>query len=151
MINIECSAVGENGFIFPRYTCDGDDVSPEIKWSSSPDAVSYLILVEDPDAPLGVFTHWIVYDIPPDITGLPENIPKTPEINGIKQGINDFGRIGYNGPCPPFGKPHRYIFSVYALDVPSLELPAGASRQEIEIAVTGKIVDEGHIKGYYGR
>jgi len=147
------SPVIHYGETIPKiYTCDGSDISPPIIWSGYPmETQSFVLLMEDPDAPIGVFTHWVVYDIPANINELPEDFPKNPEVNGIKQGINDFGKIGYGGPCPPFGKPHRYFFRVFALDVPYLELPAGASRQEVEVVMTGKIIDEGYLMGLYSR
>ncbi|NPA17188.1 YbhB/YbcL family Raf kinase inhibitor-like protein [Persephonella sp.] len=153
MIHIYSSAVEEGGVIPVRYTCDGEDVSPDIRWSGAPEeeTLSYVLIMEDPDAPIGTFTHWTVYDIPASVKFLPENFPDYPQIDGIKQGINDFGRIGYGGPCPPPGKPHRYIFRIFAIDQPSLGLPAGASRQEIEMAMTGKVIDEGSLTVYYGR
>ncbi|WP_029521129.1 YbhB/YbcL family Raf kinase inhibitor-like protein [Persephonella sp. IF05-L8] len=152
MVILKTSAFREGDIIPPIYTCDGKDISPELKWENFPEETqSFVIIMEDTDAPLGTFTHWIVYDIPPDINFLPENLPKEPQIDSIKQGINDFGRIGYGGPCPPPGKPHRYFFRVFALDTPTLELPPGATRQEVQLVMTGRVIDEGYIMGLYGR
>ncbi|WP_457626032.1 YbhB/YbcL family Raf kinase inhibitor-like protein [Persephonella sp.] len=152
MITVQSPSIEEGGIIPVEYTCDGSDISPEIRWSNFPAAAkSFVVIMDDPDAPLGTFTHWVVYDIPADINYLPENFPKVPEIEGIKQGINDFGRVGYGGPCPPLGKPHRYFFKVFALGEPALGLPPGASRQEVEMIMTGKILDEGYLMGLYGR
>ncbi len=143
----------EEGSPIPvTYTCDGEDISPEIIWSNSPsNTQSFVLIMEDPDAPMGTFTHWVVYDIPPDISALPENFPKVAEIDGIKQGINDFGRVGYGGPCPPPGKPHRYFFIVLALDIPTLGLPAGAHHSVVREAIEGHIISEGYTMGVYGR
>ncbi len=152
MIIVKSPVFEEGGYIPVSYTCDGSDVSPEIRWYDYPsETQSFVVIMDDPDAPLGTFTHWIVYDIPASLDYLPEGFPKLPEVDGIKQGINDFGKIGYGGPCPPLGKPHRYFFKVFAIDQPSLGLPAGASRQEVEMIMTGKVIDEGYLVGIYGR
>jgi Raf kinase inhibitor-like YbhB/YbcL family protein len=107
-----------------KYTCDDADISPPLQWTNMPTSTKSLVLiVEDPDAPMGVFTHWVLYGIPPNRSDLPENVPKSPVVEGVGiQGINDFGRVGYGGPCPPRGhKPHRYFFRLYALnDAPSI-------------------------------
>ncbi|MDQ7056706.1 MAG: YbhB/YbcL family Raf kinase inhibitor-like protein [Persephonella sp.] len=147
------SPIIQYGETIPKiYTCDGSDISPPVSWSGYPqETQSFVLIMDDPDAPMGVFTHWIAYDIPAGTNELPEDFPQLPEVDGIKQGINDFGRIGYGGPCPPFGKLHRYFFRVFALYVPSLELPSGASRQEVELVMTGKIIDKGYLMGLYGR
>ncbi|WP_293446064.1 YbhB/YbcL family Raf kinase inhibitor-like protein [Persephonella sp.] len=152
MITVISSAFEEGGHIPITYTCDGPDISPEISWDNyPPETQSFVIVMDDPDAPVGTFTHWVLYDIPSSVNFIPENFPKVPEIDGIKQGINDFGKIGYGGPCPPLGKPHRYFFRVFAVDQPTLGLPAGASRQEVEMIMSGKVIDEGYLIGIYGR
>ncbi len=150
---IRTSAFMDNGFIPKKYTCDGMNVSPDLFWGEfPPDTKSFVIIMEDPDAPMGVFTHWIVYDIPYTVTALNENIQKTPVVNGyIKQGINDFGRIGYFGPCPPKGMPHRYFIRIYALDIPVLGLPPGAVRQDVLYKMEGHVIAQTHIVGLYGR
>ncbi|MCX7722324.1 MAG: YbhB/YbcL family Raf kinase inhibitor-like protein, partial [Verrucomicrobiae bacterium] len=101
-----------------KYTCDGEDVSPPLNWTNvPPEAKSLVLISDDPDAPVGTWVHWVLYDLPPTTAGLSEGVPKSSELpNGAKQGINDFRRIGYGGPCPPPGKPHRYYFKLYALD-----------------------------------
>ena len=105
-----------SGRIETLYTCDGKDISPPVSWNGLPEGTESLVLmVYDPDAPKGIFVHWVVYNIPPSYTGLEENFPKREVIDGILQGVNDFGKIGYGGPCPPHGK-HRYVFLVLALD-----------------------------------
>lgn len=109
----------EYGSTIPRkFTCEGEDISPAISWSGYPAGTKYLaIIVEDPDAPIGIFTHWIIYNIPPEKKNLQENVEKKANLkDGMTQGINDFGRVGYNGPCPPRGHgAHRYFFRLIAL------------------------------------
>jgi Raf kinase inhibitor-like YbhB/YbcL family protein len=134
-----------------EFTCDGIDISPQINWEKIEGAKSYVIIMDDPDAPMGLFTHWIVYDIPKDITSLPANFPKKKVLNSIKQGINDFGFIGYGGPCPPKGKPHRYFFKVYALDIETLGIPHGTTRKEVETKMRSHIISSGQLVGIYGR
>lgn len=128
-----------------RYTCEGADVSPPLTWSDAPEGThEFALICEDPDAPGGTFTHWLLYNIPPTRTELSENVPTDPTLSwGAAQGRNDFGNVGYGGPCPPMGSTHRYYFRLYALDQ-QLDLPPGASRnqllQEVEehaIARTG--------------
>jgi len=135
-----------------KYTCDGEDVSPQVKWSGQPsNTKSFVLIMDDPDAPVGTFTHWIVYDIPASQTSLQENFPKRSEVRSIKQGINDFGRVGYGGPCPPRGHTHKYYIKVYALDVESLGLRPGATRREVESKMQGHVIGQGQTMGRYGR
>jgi phospholipid-binding protein, PBP family len=141
----------EGDFIPIQYTCDGLDTSPHIAWSKVENAKSYVIIMDDPDAPIGTFTHWIVYDIPSNASELKENFPKKSVVGNIKQGQNDFGKIGYSGPCPPRGKPHRYFFKVFALDVESLGLPAGSSREEVERFINKHTISSGITYGLYKR
>lgn len=135
-----------------KYTCDGEDVSPPIKIENVPSNTAELVLIMyDPDAPIGIFYHWLLYDIPPDTGELPENIPKEDEIEYGVQGINDFGRVGYGGPCPPKGHGrHRYYFLVLALREES-GLTAGARSSDVIEAVKGKIVGYGVLMGVYSR
>jgi len=136
-----------------RYTCDGDNSSPEIRWSAPPDGTQSLALIlEDPDAPGGNFIHWVVYSIPPEVRHLPAGIPPQEELpNGIRQGINHLRKLGYFGPCPPHGaSPHRYIITLYALKIPpSIEgrLTATQLRERIE----GKILAQTSQVGHYAR
>ena len=106
------------GAIPKGYTCDGADTSPDLSWSGAPAGVhSFALIADDPDAPVGTWTHWLIWNIPVQSTGLPKGVPKEETLgDGTRQGRNDFLRIGYGGPCPPPGKPHRYFFKVYALD-----------------------------------
>ena len=134
------------------YTCDGKDISPEIIWANPPaNTKSFVLIMDDPDAPFGTFTHWVVYDIPASVNKLPENFPKKPVVDGIKQGINDFGRIGYGGPCPPPGKPHRYFIKLYATDLKSVDLPPKATKSQVLKAIQGHILSKAIYMGIYKR
>jgi len=142
-----------NGGVIPiRYTCDGKNINPKILIEDVPKrALSLVLIMHDPDAPGGDFTHWVVYAIPPTVRQLPSGVPRLPFWNGIKQGLNDFGFIGYGGPCPPpWDKAHRYIFELYALDyVP--DIPPGARRERIEKALKGHILGKATYVGSYKR
>lgn len=134
-----------------KYTCDGLDASPPLSWKGAPpETKAFIVIVEDPDAPKGIFTHWVLYGIPANVTSLPEGVPKEPTTPYGMQGFNDFGRIGYNGPCPPPGKPHRYVFKVYAVDaVPPMG--PGARKTEVEEFALEHAVAVGILVGLYGR
>ena len=111
-VALKSTAFSEGGEIPRKHTCDGADLSPELTWGGvSPAAHSLALIVDDPDAPQGTWTHWLIWNIPPHHTSLPEGVPTSEVLeNGAAQGTNDFNRIGYGGPCPPPGKPHRYFF-----------------------------------------
>ncbi|MGQ9678228.1 MAG: YbhB/YbcL family Raf kinase inhibitor-like protein [bacterium] len=151
-IVISSPAFGEGEKIPVRYTGDGEDISPELEWDSVPSATkSFALLCLDPDAPFGTFIHWIVYNIAPDVRRLPEGMTKKAEIDdNTRQGVNSFKHIGYNGPKPPPGKAHRYIFRIYALDT-TLDLPKGAAAGKLLEAMSGHIVAQGELTGIYGR
>ena len=143
----------ENGSSIPtEYTCDGDDRSPALLWKDLPEGTrSIALIVDDPDAPGKTWVHWVIYNIPADSTGLTTAVPKNKSLDdGSLQGKNDFGKIGYNGPCPPPGKPHRYFFKVYALDT-TLSLTSGATKSQVEAAMSGHILAQGEMIGKYGR
>jgi Raf kinase inhibitor-like YbhB/YbcL family protein len=152
-IQITSNAFQEGKTIPIKYTCDGNDRSPALSWSNTPeDAETLALICEDPDAPSGTFVHWIIYNISPAVTGLPEGLP-TAELlpDGAIQGQNDFKRIGYGGPCPPPGdNAHHYFFRLYALDT-TIELPAGAGREEFARAIEGHILAGGFLMGTYQR
>jgi len=135
-----------------KNTCDGQDISPRISWSGVPNNTKSLaLIVEDPDAPGGLFVHWVIYNIDPSLKGLPEGIPKTEVVSGIGlQGVNSFGKIGYGGPCPPRGSTHRYIFRIYALKE-TVQIGPGASRNDLLRAIEGKIIAVGETTVKYGR
>ncbi len=153
VMKVESRAFKEGEVIPVRYTCDGVDISPPISWSEVPEGTkSFVIIMDDPDAPIGTFTHWIVYDIPGNIRDLPEAFPKADQVNSIRQGVNDFGYVGYGGPCPPKGHGfHRYFFKIYALDVESLGLPPKATRRQVEERMNGHVLGEGSTMGRYKR
>lgn len=136
-----------NGETIPRrYTCDDADVSPHLAWSELPAGVASLALIaDDPDAPAGTWVHWVLYNLPPDLSELPEGVKGV----GV-QGKNDFGRLGYGGPCPPRGKAHRYFFKLYALDN-MLDLKEGATKARLLQAMEGHILAQGEWMGRYGR
>jgi len=148
---VESSVFSNFQAIPPRYTCDGNDVSPPLRWKNIPDKTkSIAVVCDDPDAPMGTWVHWVCYDIAPTCDSLDENIPIADSLpRGGKQGMNDFGKFGYGGPCPPSGI-HRYFFKVYALDI-VLGLPAGKSKKELEKAMKGHIVGQGELVGKYSR
>lgn len=147
------SVFHEGGYIPVEFTCDGEDINPPIFIGHiDPKVKSLVIIVDDPDAPGGTFTHWIAWNIPP-LGEIPKGVPKEGVVEApirMVQGRNDFGRIGYGGPCPPRGKPHHYHFRVYALDT-ELDLPAGASRKELERAMEGHVLQWGELVGLYER
>ena len=140
------------GDIPKKFTCDGADVSPELSWQDPPaNSKAFALIADDPDAPAGTWTHWVLYDLPGDVKNLQEGISKQEELpNGARQGRNDFRKIGYNGPCPPPGKPHRYYFKLYALDA-RLNLKAGAGRGEVERAMQAHILGKAEWMGRYKR
>lgn len=146
------SAVFTNGQPIPAaYTCDGDNISPPLQWSNVPaNTHSLALVVEDPDAPGGTFTHWIAYDIPPQAQGLGGALPQQDVLpDGTRQGQNDFGGIGYGGPCPPSGT-HRYLFKLFALDS-LLPVPPGAGKRELLHAIQGHTVAQTQLMGIYTR
>ncbi len=146
------SASLQNGTVPKECTCDGEDQSPVLSWQLPPDGARALTLtVTDPDAPGGTFTHWVLYNLPANTSGLPAGVPRQAQLaNGSRQGKTDFGKIGYGGPCPPQGKPHRYVFTLYALDN-ELDVPAGAPRSLVESAMQGHILARGELTARYGR
>jgi len=147
------STVFEAGQAIPaRHTCSGDDVSPPLAWSGVPSQAKSLALVcDDPDAPAGTWVHWVVYGIPPSATAFPEGVAKRDTLaDGTRQGTNDFRRIGYGGPCPPLGKPHRYFFKLYALDMAPALAP-GATKRDLMSAIEGHILAQGELMGTFKR
>lgn len=156
-IIIESPAFRTGNTIPTEHTCDGNNISPPLLWTGIPSNTrSIALIMEDPDAPRGIFTHWIIYNIPPHIRGLPAFIPRTPDlgvwplIGSGFQGTTSFGTIGYGGPCPPRGETHRYIFRIYALDE-RLPLQPGVSKNDIMGVINGHILATGELIGIYGR
>ncbi len=150
-IQVTSPAFEEGGMIPRQYTCDGEDISPALNWPSVPEGTrSIALIADDPDAPVGTFVHWVLYGLPGDAEGLPENIARERELpRGARQGVNDLGKIGYGGPCPPRGT-HRYFFKVYALDT-ALNLPPGESKARLLKAMEGHILAQGQTMGRYQR
>jgi len=142
------------GEIIPvQYTCDGNNVSPPLQWGRIPkDSQSLALVCEDPDADSGTFVHWLIFNLPPIVSYLPEDLPASRTLveSGACQGLNDFNNIGYDGPCPPSGNFHRYIFRLYALDT-KLRLQEGAIKDELERAMAGHILAIGQLMGTYRR
>ena len=144
------SAFTEGGWIPALHTCAGADIAPSLEWSGVPaETRSFALVLEDPDAPAGVWCHWLLYDIGPRVQALPQGFK--PGSLGLS-GQNDFGKAGYGGPCPPKGHgPHRYFFKLHALGVPTLGLPAGITRAELLQAIKGHIVAEAQYMGQFER
>jgi len=150
-LQVSSASFSDGGSIPQQFTCDGADLSPQLEWHSAPPStMSLAIVMDDPDAPV-LFTHWLVYNIAPGVRGLPQNASThAASHQGAAEGTNSFGRFGYGGPCPPTGKPHHYVFRIYALDI-RLDLPPGAARKQLDSAIEQHIVAEGQIIGIYQR
>ena len=135
-----------------KYTCNGYDISPPLSWGPASAAVkSWTLIVDDPGASRGAFTHWTIYNIPGQETGLCEAVPTSQRLpNGALQGLNDTLKSGYSGPCPPPGSAHHYNFTLYALDT-ILDLPAGASKKQIISSIQGHIIAQGRLIGTFSR
>lgn len=142
-----------SGAEIPRqHTCDGADVSPRLVWEGAPaGAKGFALVADDPDAPGGTWTHWVIYDLPPETRALAEALPAMETLpGGARQGLNDFKKIGYGGPCPPPGQTHRYFFRLYALDAPT-NLKPRSTKQQLLDAIKGHIIGEAELMGKYGR
>jgi hypothetical protein len=149
------SAFGANQPIPKKYSSEANDVSPPLTWQGAPPGTqSYALLCDDPDAPIGTFTHWVLYGLPANATSLPEGVAKTDTVlalGGAKQGMNDFGRIGWGGPCPPRGHGvHHYHFTLYALDIEPGLAPR-ATKRKLEEALKGHILAQAELVGTYER
>ena len=150
-MEIISSSFDEGTMIPKKYTCDAIDISPPLKCSKIPDGTkTFAIICDDPDAPMGTWVHWVIYNLPVNINELSEDVPSLEILpNGAKQGRNDFGKIGYGGPCPPGGT-HRYYFKVYAL-TEELKVETGITKSELLKAMEGHILSEGQLMGRYKR
>ena len=151
-IELTSPAFRDGDTIPKEFTADGKDISPALKWAEPPASTkSFALICDDPDAPRGTWVHWVLYNLPADTRELPQGVPPTASLaNGAKQGTNDFGKLGWGGPSPPKGKPHRYVFKLYALDtVPSLD--SGAKKSQLVAAMQGHVVAEGQLTGRFGR
>lgn len=150
-LDLTSPAFGAGQPIPPVYSCDGKDISPALQWSEPPaNTQSFALIMDDPDAPIGVYVHWVIYNIPAGARGLAENIPMDSQLpDGTLQGRNSAGQAGYAGPCPPSGT-HRYFFKLYALDI-TLGLASGASKDDLLKAMQGHILIQGELMGTFGR
>lgn len=142
----------QSGEIPSKFSCNGAGISPQLSWSAPPSGTaSFALIVTDPDAPGRTFVHWVIYDLPAGMRTLPEGLPGLGQLaDGSQQGRNDFGEIGYGGPCPPGNSAHHYHFTLYALDA-KLNLPVGATRAQVEAAMKGHILARGELVGLYQR
>ncbi len=151
-LTLSSTAFKPGGEIPRQYTCEGADQSPALSWSGAPTGTkAFALSADDPDAPVGTWVHWVVYDLPPSATGLPQGVPIQDTVpGGGTQGTNDFRKAGYGGPCPPPGKPHRYFFKLYALDQ-STQLKPRATKAEVLRAVEGHVLAQAELMGTYKR
>jgi Raf kinase inhibitor-like YbhB/YbcL family protein len=151
MITITSTAFTDSAMIPRDYTCDGSNVSPPLSWSGLPEGTkSFALICDDPDAPMGTWVHWVLFNLPASVTGLPRAVPTDRTLaNGARHGINDFRKYGYGGPCPPGGT-HRYYFKIYALDAEITHEP-GISKEALLTAMQGHILAEGRLMGRYKR
>lgn len=152
-MELSSSAFADQESIPSKYTCDGADISPPLSIGNVPDTAEFLaLIVDDPDAPGGTFDHWLLWNIPAQTSQIPEGIKQQEKVNklsGAAQGQNDFGELGYRGPCPPSGE-HRYRFQLYALSG-SLELPSSSGKSKLQNTIKSKAVAETQLIGKYGR
>jgi len=146
------SAFSEGTRLPDRHTCSGEDLSPPLAWSGAPKGTqSFALIVEDPDAPSGTFVHWVLYNLPATLTSLPEGVPQNEQLDsGAYQGVSGFGSIGYRGPCPPPGKPHRYFFILRALDNTLAPQPR-MTKAQLGKVMQGHVLAEAHLMGTYSR
>jgi len=153
-VKLSSSAFRDGGTIPTVYTCDGADRSPPLAWSGTPaEAKSLALICDDPDAPAKTWVHWVLFNLPATLNQLHEDVAKTEKPNdlaGALHGVTDFKRVGYGGPCPPPGKPHRYFFKLYALDA-HLPLKTGATKADVERAMQGHVLAEAQLMGTFGR
>ena len=151
-LTLSSPSFSNGGDIAKKFTCEGADLSPQMSWTDPPAGTkSFALLVDDPDAPVGNWNHWALWNLPPSARGLSEGMSKEARLpDGSQQGLNDFRKTGYNGPCPPAGKPHRYYFKLFALDA-KLDLKAGSGKPELEAAIKGHILAQAESMGRFGR
>lgn len=150
-IKLTSSAFEDGGMIPPKYTCDSQDISPPLSWDNVPEKTeSIAIICDDPDAPMGTWVHWVLFNLPAEKRELAENVPEDETLpDDTRQGITDFGSTGYGGPCPPSGT-HRYFFKIYALDIP-IDIVSIADKETLLEAMAGHILAEGQLMGKYKR
>lgn len=152
-LSLNSSVFNEGGVVPSKYTCEGDDVAPPLEWDGVPENAQSLVLIvddpdaPDPDAPRMTWVHWVVYNLPSDVRGLPEGAMADMLPVGTKQGLNDWNNIGYGGPCPPIGR-HRYFFKLYVLDT-ILEDLSSPTKVEVETAMQGHVIAQAELVGTY--
>jgi len=151
-LDVSSSAFKDGQPIPSQYTCDGKNISPPLTWKGAPgNTQSFVLIVDDPDSPSGLWTHWTLFNLGSDVSELPEDFAKSPLASGpAKQGVNSFKNVAYGGPCPPAKKQHRYYFKFYALDI-TLNLQPGAARSDVEAAMTKHLLAIGQLTGTYQR
>jgi Raf kinase inhibitor-like YbhB/YbcL family protein len=150
-MQLTSTAFADGATIAKPFTGDGQDQSPPLRWTDGPpNTKSYALIVDDPDAPVGTWVHWVLFNIPADCRELSVDAAKKGLPQGSKQGKNDFKKLAYGGPAPPRGKPHRYFFKIYALDA-TLDLPEGATKKEVEPVMQGHVLAHGQLMGTYER
>lgn len=152
VFSLKLTSVEEGKKLGQKYTCDGDDISPEITWEAPPlNTKSFALVMDDPDAPVGTFVHWVIYNLKPDARKLPENVEKSRNTGqGWTQGKNDFGKFGYNGPCPPGKKEHKYFFKLYALGADP-NLPPDLNKKGLEKMIADRTLEQAVFMARYGR
>jgi Raf kinase inhibitor-like YbhB/YbcL family protein len=152
MMELTSEAFGTGESIPREHTCDGADRSPPLSWQGAPGgAASFALICDDPDAPVGTWDHWVIWNIPGTSMGLPAGVPTDDTLpDGARQGKNGWKTNGYRGPCPPRGGPHRYFFRLYALDA-ILDLASGAAKGQLLKAMEGHILAEAELMGRYAR
>ncbi len=152
LLELKSSAFSANDEIPRRFTCEGQDISVPLAWSTTPlGTKSWALVCDDPDAPMGTWVHWVVYNIPPERTQFSEGVEAKQRLeDGTRQGRTDFQRVGYGGPCPPPGRPHRYFFRLYALDT-VLDFLKPPTRQDLLTAIKGHVLAEATLMGTYKR
>ena len=150
-MKITSSSFKHEEMIPSKYTCDGQNISPPLSWTGAPEKTkSFALICDDPDAPVGLWVHWVFFDMPSSVNALPENVPRREEVAGLgKNGKNTSRRFGYDGPCPPDGM-HRYYFKLYALDT-MLEMKAGMTKEALLSAMKGHVLEEAQLMGRYKR
>lgn len=150
-MELKSAAFNQGGAIPPKFTCDGEDISPALSWSEGPSGTqSFALIAEDPDAPAGTWTHWVIWNLPPNERELPEKVSGEKQLkNGAAQGTSSFKKVGYGGPCPPGGT-HRYFFKLFALDK-KLSLKPGARKEELLKEMKGHVLGEAQLMGTYTR
>lgn len=149
---IKSAAFKEGEGIPKKYSCDGQDLSVPLTWTDPPAGThSFALIADDPDAPMGTWVHWVLYDLPAETRQLPEGVPKQETLkDGAKQGMTDFRSIGYGGPCPPPGPAHRYFFKLYAVDR-KIDIKPGATKRQVLESIKGHTLGEAQLMGRYKR